>query len=182
MGRLPGLPGSLSKRVSGRTLVPKQNRPLVRDGRLQAKKKRTDRSYLAGNGARIAVADEPELEAQQAPPEAGAAASESDAAQPEMSVAEADAIDAAEDAAVAEAMTPAGAVKAEPAPAAPSRAGRLPTAVRAMQQQGVRKRREFDVHALAVRDTRYAIHEMRRIFILSVMVIATLIVLGVVMR
>jgi hypothetical protein len=74
---------------------------------------------------------------------------------------------------------------AQPAAAiAPTRAPstRLPTAVRAIQQQGVRKRREFDIEALAVRDTQYAIHELRRIAVLATMVIITLIVLWVVLR
>jgi hypothetical protein len=153
--------------------VPKQNRPLVRDGRLQAKKKRTDRSYLRPNGAgRVAVAEEPEAAV---PPTEAEEAAEAQAPSEEMSVGEADAVEAATGRPAAASMTP---------EAAPVRAGatRLPTTVRALQQQGVRKRREFDVHALAIRDTNYAIHEMRRIAILSVMVIVTLIVLGVVMR
>ena len=152
--------------------MPKQNRPLVRDGRLQAKKKRTDRSYLRPNGAgRVAVAEEPEA----AVPTEAEEAAEAQAPAEEMSVGEADAVEAATGRPAAASMTP---------EAAPVRAGatRLPTTVRALQQQGVRKRREFDVHALAIRDTNYAIHEMRRIAILSVMVIVTLIVLGVVMR
>jgi hypothetical protein len=150
--------------------VPKQNRPLVRDGRLQAKKKRTDRSYLRPNGAaRIAVAEEAAV-APESPAEEAA-----EAPGQEMSVGAADAAEAATGRPAAASMTP---------EAAPARAGaaRVPTTVRALQQQGVRKRREFDVHALAIRDTKYAIHEMRRIFILAAMVIATLIVLGVVMR
>jgi hypothetical protein len=77
-----------------------------------------------------------------------------------------------------------------PEPAAPAASvastrtttNRLPTAVRAIQQQGVRKRREFDVGALAVRDTQYAYHELRRIAILSTMVIITLVVLWIVLR
>jgi hypothetical protein len=58
----------------------------------------------------------------------------------------------------------------------------LPTNVRAIQQQGVRRRREVDLHALAVADTRYALHELRRIAILTTMVVVTLIVLGIVLR
>ena len=54
--------------------------------------------------------------------------------------------------------------------------------MRALQQQGIRRRREFDVDALAERDTRYAYHELRRILILTSMVIVTLIVLGIVLR
>ena len=34
--------------------LPKQNRPLVRDGRLQTPKKRTDRSYLRPGGPEVA--------------------------------------------------------------------------------------------------------------------------------
>ena len=51
-----------------------------------------------------------------------------------------------------------------------------------MQQQGVRKRREVDVQSLAVRDTQYAMHELRRIAILAAMIVVTLIVLGFVLR
>lgn len=177
MHRLPGLAGGLSKRVSGRTPVPKQNRPLVRDGRLQAKKKRTDRSYLRGNGAPVAVAEEPE--AAEAPLTAEEVEESPVTPEAEMSVAEAD---AAEETAVG-AAAPAGAqAAAGAAQAAAPRGGRLPSTVRALQQQGVRKRREFDVHALALRDSKYALHEMRRIFILAAMVITTLVVLGIVMR
>ncbi len=68
------------------------------------------------------------------------------------------------------------------APAAATPAGRLPTTVRAIQQQGVRKRREFDVQALALRDSSYALHELRRIFILASMVVITLVVLWFVLR
>jgi hypothetical protein len=46
----------------------------------------------------------------------------------------------------------------------------------------VRRRREVDLHALAVADTKYAFHELRRIAILAVMVVATLVVLGIVLR
>ena len=70
---------------------------------------------------------------------------------------------------------------AAPSPARPA-PSRVPTSVRAIQQQGVRKRREFDVQSLAVRDTQYAIHELRRIAILATMVVVTLIVLGIVLR
>ena len=59
---------------------------------------------------------------------------------------------------------------------------RLSGSARALQQQGVRKRREFDVNALAMRDSKYAIHELRRIFILATMVVITLIVLAFVLR
>ena len=59
---------------------------------------------------------------------------------------------------------------------------RLPQSVRAMQQQGVRKRRELDLDALARSDTQYAMHELRRIAILATAVIVTLIVLSIVLR
>lgn len=154
--------------------MPKQNRPLVRDGRLQAaKKKRTDRSYLGGAGtptdAPAAPAEEPVVEAAGAPEEVGVSIDEvMPAGGPAPAAAQ-----------------PAAAPAAAPTAAAPTAArpaGRLPTSVRALQQQGIRRRRELDVDALAERDTRYAIHELRRILILATMVIVTLIVLGVVLR
>lgn len=113
--------------------MPRQNRPVVRDGRTQTPGKRTDRSYLR--------------------PSAPPAASESEPT--------------GEPDAVAEAIAP---------PA------KLPSSVRALQQQGVRKRRDVDLEALAVSDTKRAIHEVRRIAVLATMVIATLIVLAIVMR
>ena len=104
----------------------------------------------------------------------------------------ADEAPAAEAAAPAEPIKPAArqsaragrtATQARPAAPSPVRpASRVPTSVRAIQQQGVRKRREFDVQSLAVRDTQYAIHELRRIAILATMVVVTLIVLGIVLR
>ncbi len=144
--------------------MPSKNRPLVRDGRLQAKKKRTDRSYLSPSPRPATSVDEPDEEAtdtvtvaDDAPVEHGAAATDR-----------------------APVMAPVAPDAADNGWAAPP--GRLPATVRAMQQQGVRKRRAFDVHALAVRDSQYAVHEMRRIFVLSAMVIVTLIVLGFVLR
>lgn len=143
--------------------MPKQNRPLVRDGRLQAKKKRTDRSYLRPTGA-AAPAPEP-VEEEQAPEEEQ---------------------DGAELLADTLAPTPApetarAAAVVAPAPAVSSGA-RVPASVRAIQQQGVRKRRELDVHALAERDTRYAMHELRRILILTTMVVVALVVMAIVLR
>lgn len=138
--------------------LPKQNRPLVRDGRLQARKKRTDRSYL-----RPGLAPAPEL----------AAVEEAAAEEP--------AVDVVAETPVAPAAEPATRATA-PAPARPAASGKLPTAVRAIQQQGIRKRREVDLHALARRDSQYAIHELRRIFILTAMVVTTLIVLGFILR
>jgi hypothetical protein len=71
--------------------------------------------------------------------------------------------------------------RASSAPATTA-SGKLPTSIRAIQQQGVRKRRDVDLQALAVRDTNYAIHEIRRIAILTVMVIISLVVLTIVLR
>lgn len=124
--------------------MPKQNRPLIRDGRIQVKK-RTDRSYLRPNAAPAAAAPT-----------------------------DADELDFAEPDAVAEILA-----SAAPAAAMP---GRLPASVRAIQQQGVRKRRDIDLNALAVSDTKYALHELRRIAVLATMVVVTLIVLGIVLR
>jgi hypothetical protein len=135
--------------------LPRQNRPLVRDGRLQVKKKRTDRSYLGG----------------------AAGPTEPPAVEPEESL-DSGPSGADENAAAAT-------LAAQPAPSTPARAAaptRLPTSVRALQQQGVRRRRELDVDALAERDTAYAFHELRRILILATIVVFTLIVLGIVLR
>jgi hypothetical protein len=160
--------------------LPKQNRPLVRDGRLQAKKKRTDRSYLRPGPSEAA----PE-------PDEAPASSDDLEAPPESAV---DEITAPETAAPADPTMPPARGTSRPTarsatqarPAVPSAARptptRVPTSVRAIQQQGVRKRREFDVQSLAVRDTQYAIHELRRIAILATMVVVTLIVLGIVLR
>ena len=132
--------------------MPKQNRPLVRDGRIQAKK-RTDRSYLRPGAA---------------PADAPADAAAADAAEPDAF---------AEPDAVAEILA-----STAPAAATATIPGRLPTSVRAIQQQGVRKRRDIDLNALAVNDTKYALHELRRIAVLATMVVVTLIVLGIVLR
>jgi hypothetical protein len=145
--------------------LPKQNRPLVRDGRIQPKKKRTDRSYLRAEpqGAEIA----------EAPIE-------------DETVETMDASDVVRAAAMAAAADPVAALTPpEPEAAVPFKrtsSGKLPTTVRAIQQQGVRKRREFDVKALAIRDTKYAMHELRRIAILATMVVVTLVVLTFVLR
>ncbi|MBF6601045.1 MAG: hypothetical protein IVW36_11100 [Dehalococcoidia bacterium] len=156
--------------------MPKQNRPLMRDGRLQSKKKRTDRAYLRPGGARTTVIDD--APGSDPASDRGAAANGAvpvSDAEPTMAELASEAADSA--AAVATRSSKGSA--AAPAGAA---SGRLPSTVRAMQQQGVRKRREFDVHALAVRDTQYAFHELRRIFVLATAVIITLIVLGFVLR
>jgi hypothetical protein len=142
--------------------VPKQNRPLVRDGRIQAPKKRTDRSYLrpsSGATEIVAVDDD---------------AATDDAPEAEAPVA-------------VEATKAPTAAFAPPAPqpvASPSAAsvGKLPTTVRAIQQQGVRKRRDVDLQALARRDTSYAYHELRRIAVLATMVVVSLVVLWFVLR
>jgi hypothetical protein len=141
--------------------LPKSNRPLVRDGRIQAPKKRTDRSYLR-----------PTSDA----PGAGT---------PPDDVAEADETAAAPEAAATVA-TPTSAfappATARVAPAPKQVSTKLPTSVRAIQQQGVRKRGDVDLSALATRDTAYAYHELRRIAVLATMVIVTLVVLWVVLR
>ncbi len=140
--------------------MPKQNRPLVRDGRLQAPKKRTDRSYLRpSTGATEIVPVEDEAAELDEITEAPAAAGPTAAVAPP---------------------APAPA-KAAAAPAS-APAGKLPTAVRAIQQQGVRKRGDVDLGALARRDTSYAYHELRRIAVLATMVILTLVVLWFVLR
>lgn len=137
--------------------MPRQNRPLIRDGRLQStKKKRTDRSYLRPT---------PETAAPEPLSEDEAAAAEARAEEDVLGEAPAPVSGGVPSRAVADA-TP----------------RRVPTAVRAIQQQGVRSRRQLDLHALAEADSRYAMHELRRIAVLAVMVIATLIVLGIVLR
>jgi hypothetical protein len=138
--------------------LPKPNKPLVRDGRLQAPKKRTDRSYLrpsTGATEIVPVDDE------------GVEAATDAAVAPEPAAAFAPPV-----------APPARAAK----PAAATAAAKLPTAVRAIQQQGVRKRRDVDLKALARRDTSYAYHELRRIAVLATMVIVTLVVLWFVLR
>ncbi len=147
--------------------MPKQNRPLVRDGRIQAKKKRTDRSYLRPEAAPAETVSEEEL-LEEEPQDASEVVRAAVSAAAEPSMPEPTAAFA----------PPAGA----PVPFQRTPSGKLPTAVRAIQQQGVRKRREFDVQALAIRDTKYAIHELRRIAILASMVVITLIVLALVLR
>jgi cell division septation protein DedD len=139
--------------------LPKQNRSLVRDGRIQAPKKRTDRSYLrpSSGATEIVSVDDAEVDETSDAPEAPVATEAS--------------------------MQPATAFAPPMAkPAAPAPVGKLPTAVRAIQQQGVRKRRDVDLGALARRDTSYAYHELRRIGVLATMVIVTLVVLWFVLR
>ena len=147
--------------------MPKQNRPLVRDGRLQVnKKKRTDRTYLRPGGPSTDDAT---------PPEDAAPLDEESLVEVDEAV--------AMRALPVEPATPAAAAPGRVAAPAPARASAAPpAAMRAIQQQGVRKRGDIDLHALAVADTRYALHEMRRIAVLTALVIATLIVLAIVMR
>lgn len=141
--------------------MPNKNRPLVRDGRIQAPKKRTDRSYLRLG----APAPTPEENAEDARLDAeDAVENELPAAEPMPEVA---------------AVAPTATSVASSSRRVP---GRAVGSVRAMQQQGVRHRRELDGNELAVRDTRYAIHELRRIAVLAALVIITLIVLTIVLR
>lgn len=140
--------------------MPKSNRPLVRDGRIQASKKRTDRSYLrpSSGATEIVPVDDAEIdEALETPAEAPVSATSSTSIAPTSPV-------------------PAATTTATPAP------GKLPTSVRAIQQQGVRKRSDVDLGALARRDTSYAYHELRRIAVLATMVIVSLVVLWIVLR
>ncbi len=141
--------------------MPKSNRPLVRDGRIQAPKKRTDRSYLRPTsdapGAAPAPEDDATLDEIDDAPEALATVATATAA-----------------------FAPPAVAKVAAAPKQVST--KLPTTVRAIQQQGVRKRGDVDLSALATRDTSYAYHELRRITVLATMVIVTLIVLWVVLR
>ena len=51
-----------------------------------------------------------------------------------------------------------------------------------IQQQGVRKRRDIDLQELAVSDTRQAIHDVRRISVLLVLVVIALVVLTILLR
>ena len=128
-------------------------RDLVRDGRLQSKK-RTDRSYLRTPQTPAAAPSEPVEEL----------------------------VDDSADMAGAPEAPGAVAARIASTPARPAPAARSVGAARAIQQQGVRKRRELDVEALARRDTSYAMHELRRIVILATMVFVTLVVLAFVLR
>jgi len=144
------------------TELPRQDRPVVRGGRLQAKKKRTDRSYLQGG----TPAAEPQITEEPAPEEAVAEVAPA----------------APTDPIAAFAPPPAPTAPAPPRASAPAPATRATGVVRALQQQGIRKRSDVDLQALGRRDTSYAMHELRRIGVLAVMVVTTLIVLGVVLR
>lgn len=143
--------------------MPKTNRPLVKDGRIQSPKKRTDRSYLrpsSGATEIVPVDDAGVDEVVEAPAEPLVSAASS------ASMAPTSPVTAATTAAAA----------------ATAASGKLPTSVRAIQQQGVRKRRDVDLGALARRDTSYAYHELRRITVLATMVIVSLVVLWFVLR
>lgn len=142
--------------------MPKKD--LVRDGRLQAPKKRTDRSYLkAAPATTPAAITKPEIDEAE---DMGAEAPLADV--------EATAV-AAAPAAPPTSPAPAAATSAATAAAAARHSG----AARALEQQGVRKRRELDVDALARRDSEYAKHELRRIFIFASLVFAILVVITI---
>jgi hypothetical protein len=156
---------------------------MVRDGRLQAPKKRTDRSYLRPTPA---VEDEPlpedvapETVDEAALPESAGPAAPEAASDPTAAFAPPKAAPAPASPTPRDAI---GARASSAAPATAASSGKLPTSIRAIQQQGVRKRRDVDLQALAVRDTNYAIHEIRRIAILTAMVIISLVVLTIVLR
>ena len=147
--------------------MPSQNRPVVKDGRLVVKK-RTDRSYLKpAPSAQDAEAALPETE-----PDSPVAPDESLPETVNDTAAEPTAAFAPPPTAPVVAATPA--TGAKPAP-------RSSTA-RALEQQGVRKRREVDLDAVAKRDSRYAVHELRRIAILTAIVIVALIILTLTLR
>lgn len=158
-----------------------KNRAVVKDGRLQVKKKRTDRSYLQPTTAPEPAPSEAEDESAEEPQAASVA--------PEVAVADPP---VESEAAVVPAPDPLEAytpplpvpVPVSPAPATATPVAAAPRvgAARALQQQGVRKRREVDVNELARRDSSYAMHELRRIGILAVMVVVSLIVLAIVLR
>lgn len=138
--------------------MPKQNRPVVRDGRLQPARKRTDRSYLGGSPAKVAPPpDEVLSNPADVPEDAGA--------EPDMVA------DVVEDVA-----------EAAPRGSAAASIAAMPAAQRVAQPQGQRRRREIDVDALARADARYALHELRRIALFAALVLITLIVLAFLLR
>lgn len=142
--------------------MPSQNRPVVKDGRLVVKK-RTDRSYLKPSAA------EPEIAAPDVLPETDAPVVD-------------ETTPVATSAATAAFTAPTAAPAAPPASApTPAPAAKSATA-RALEQQGVRKRREVDLDAVARRDSNYAMHELRRIAILTAIVIAVLVILTLTLR
>lgn len=132
--------------------LPKQNRPLVRDGRLQAPKKRTDRSYLGAPPP--ATSDEP---SEQGASQAGA---------PPMNDP------------TAAFQAPAEVVSSAGTHAVP--ASRPPIAT--TDAAARRRRRDVDPEQLLAQDSGYAMHELRRIAVLAAMVVGTLVALGIFMR
>lgn len=144
--------------------MPSQNRPVVKDGRLVVKK-RTDRSYLKPAST--------EVESASAPPEA-------EVATPSAPVVDETSPDATSASTAAFAAPTAAPVAPAPVPAAAP----LPKSAtaRALEQQGVRKRREVDLDAVAKRDSSYAVHELRRIAILTAIVIVALVILTLTLR
>jgi hypothetical protein len=176
-GAEPKLPLAAAE---SRNTLPRQNRPVVRDGRIQApptSKKRTERSYLQPQSdSGDASAEDETVIAEPMPVEMPGATLAADstilAADPKAAFA-APPLPAAKPVQAAPAAAP------RSAPAAPTRQGGV---VRALQQQGVRKRSDVDLDALARRDTSYAVHELRRIAILTIMVVVALVVLTIVLR
>ncbi len=138
-------------------------RDIVRDGRIQAPKKRTDRSYLRAAAPSAAPS---------APPITADADEMDELAE----------TDAALEAEITEANAPVVTDTTASQRAAAAIATRQVGAARAIQQQGVRKRRELDVAALAQRDTTYAMHELRRIAIFASLVFITLVILAFVLN
>ena len=154
-----------------------KNRTVVKDGRLQVKKKRTDRSYLQPESA------PPSEPVEETLPVSEASAGVESAEVTEQDVAVGAIPEPPAAAAVApQAEAPVAPAAASPPPPAPTPAVPVTGAARALQQQGVRKRREVDLNELARRDSSYAMHELRRIAILTVIVVITLVVLAVVLR
>ncbi len=144
--------------------MPSQNRPVVKDGRLVVKK-RTDRSYLKPT-------TEPENAS--APSEAESAATAAPTADETVPVT----TSAATAAFAAPEATPAAPPALTPAVAAAPKSA----TARALEQQGVRKRREVDLDAVAKRDSDYAMHELRRIAILTALVVVALVILTLTLR
>lgn len=131
--------------------MPRQERPVVKDGRLQVKKKRTDRSYLQPTAQTVTTEPDTHVEPAAEPAAAG---------EPPVSV-----------------IAP-PAVADQTATVAAARSATQ----RALEQQGVRKRREVDVNAVAKRDSAYAMHELRRIAILTTLVVVALVILTLTLR
>ncbi|MEX2245196.1 MAG: hypothetical protein WEC75_00760 [Dehalococcoidia bacterium] len=60
--------------------------------------------------------------------------------------------------------------------------GRPQPIPRGVETKTSRRRGEVDTDELLARDTRYALHELRRIAVLATMVVVTLVVLAIVLR